>query len=87
MQELGNALKHGAALARGGELMPEHLPDIFRRRAARRSPPSELRSLAEVERVHVRRVLELCGGSQVDAARVLGVSHTTLWRKLRSGQA
>jgi transcriptional regulator with PAS, ATPase and Fis domain len=86
VRELGNALKHGAALARGGELMPEHLPDMARRRAPRRSSPSELRSLADVEREHVRRVLELCGGSQVDAARVLGVSRSTLWRKLRSGQ-
>ncbi|HET9953677.1 MAG TPA: sigma-54 dependent transcriptional regulator [Polyangiaceae bacterium] len=42
------------------------------------------RSLAEVEREHILRVLDACGGSQSDAARILGVGRNTLWRKLRS---
>jgi transcriptional regulator of acetoin/glycerol metabolism len=33
----------------------------------------------------VRRVLEACGGRHADAARVLGIGRTTLWRKLREG--
>jgi two-component system response regulator HydG len=28
-------------------------------------------------------VLEACSGHQIDAARVLGIGRTTLWRKLR----
>jgi two-component system response regulator HydG len=83
VRELGNVVKHGAALARGGEVTPEHLPDPLRDGARRRRPATDLRSLAEVEREHVFRVLELCGGNQVEAARVLGVSRSTLWRKLR----
>ena len=31
-----------------------------------------------------QRVLEECGGSQVEAARILGIGRNTLWRKLRS---
>ncbi|MCU0659559.1 MAG: sigma 54-interacting transcriptional regulator, partial [Polyangiaceae bacterium] len=42
-----------------------------------------LRSLAEVEQEHILRVLDACGGSQTEAARVLGVGRNTLWRKLR----
>lgn len=36
-----------------------------------------------MERAHDVRVLEACGGRQIDAARVLGISRTTLWRKLK----
>ncbi len=43
-----------------------------------------LRSLAEVEREHVLRVLEAVGGHQVDAARILGIGRNTLWRKLKA---
>jgi len=83
VRELGNAVKHGAALAKGGMVRPEHLPeDLLGQRRARTSA-SELRTLAEVEHEHVRRVLELCGGNQVEAARVLGIGRSTLWRKMR----
>jgi DNA-binding NtrC family response regulator len=40
-------------------------------------------SLAEVERQHIQRVLELHHGNATSAARQLGISRTTLWRKLR----
>jgi two-component system response regulator HydG len=86
VRELGNVVKHGAALARGGEVRPEHLPEEVRNGTGRRRTPPELRPLADVEREHVRRVLELCGGNQVEAARVLQVGRSTLWRKLRSGE-
>ncbi|WP_437694305.1 helix-turn-helix domain-containing protein [Sorangium sp. So ce176] len=33
------------------------------------------------------RVLDACGGSQAEAARVLGVGRNTLWRKLREYSA
>jgi DNA-binding NtrC family response regulator len=83
VRELQNAMRHGAALAPGRALGPEHLPgDLV-------SPPvaysnSPLRPLAEVEREHVVRVLEACGGHQADAARILGIGRTTLWRKLQA---
>jgi transcriptional regulator of acetoin/glycerol metabolism len=32
----------------------------------------------------VLRVLDACGGSQVEAAKALGIGRNTLWRKLRS---
>ena len=40
-------------------------------------------SLAEVEREHIRRVLARHRGNATAAARQLGISRTTLWRKLR----
>lgn len=42
------------------------------------------RSLAEVEREHILRMLSACDGSQAQAAAVLGIGRNTLWRKLRA---
>ncbi|WP_242371727.1 sigma-54 interaction domain-containing protein [Anaeromyxobacter sp. SG26] len=82
VRELQNVMRHAAVLARGGEIRPEHLPEELLRPAARAEPPA--RTLAEVEREHVLRVLEAFGGSQVEAARALGIGRNTLWRKLRA---
>jgi DNA-binding NtrC family response regulator len=83
VRELGNAVRHAAALARGERILPEHLPDELRA-PPRRAAAGEARTLAEVEREHVLSVLESCGGSQVEAAKALGIGRNTLWRKLRS---
>ena len=87
VRELGNAVKHGAALARGGVVEPEHLPEGLGSSTRGRKAAPEMRALAEVEREHVLRVLEGCRGNQVEAARVLQISRSTLWRMLRSGRA
>ncbi len=94
VRELQNAVKHGAALARGKLVRAEDLPDELGdvtsvQPSLQPAPqpatgPAELRSLAEIEREHVLRVLDACGGSQVEAARVLGIGRNTLWRKLRT---
>jgi DNA-binding NtrC family response regulator len=45
--------------------------------------PRERWSLAEVEKEHILRVLGRHRGNTTGAARQLGISRTTLWRKLR----
>jgi two-component system response regulator HydG len=94
VRELQNVVKHCAALAQGSEVTEEDLPDEVgmapwgsaraepRSGAASGAMTSELKTLADVEREHIVRVLELCGGSQSKAARVLGIARNTLWRKL-----
>lgn len=42
-----------------------------------------MRPLREIERDVVRATIERCSGNQTEAARVLGVSRTTIWRLLR----
>jgi two-component system response regulator HydG len=86
VRELENAVTHGAALATGDEVRAGDLPEELGLPAAEPSKPSGdvLRPLAEVEREHILAVLAACGGSQSDAARVLGIGRNTLWRKLQS---
>lgn len=90
VRELQNAVKHGAALAGGAEVDAEDLPDELNRPAGRRPletaarTPRSLHTLGELEREHILRVLDACGDSQSEAARVLGIARNTLWRKLRT---
>jgi two-component system response regulator HydG len=44
--------------------------------------PSELCTMEEVERRYIARVMEAVGGSKSEAAKVLGLDRSTLYRKL-----
>jgi DNA-binding NtrC family response regulator len=83
VRELQNAVSHGAALAHGELVDETDLPDELLAPAA--TPGAHrLGTLAELEREHILRVLDACGGAQAEAARVLGIGRNTLWRKLRT---
>jgi two-component system response regulator HydG len=85
IRELANAVRHGAALARGAAVDLEDLPDEVRAPVPRASAGDPVRRpLAQVERDHVLAVVAACGGRQAEAARVLGIARNTLWRKLES---
>ncbi|MEB2284706.1 MAG: sigma-54-dependent Fis family transcriptional regulator [Polyangiaceae bacterium UTPRO1] len=85
VRELANAVQHGAALANGEPIEPEHLPEELLGAVASR-PVGKIRglkTLAEVERAHILEVLEACSGSVAEAARALDIGRNTLWRKLK----
>jgi len=83
VRELGNVVEHAVALARGQPVAPAHLPDDLTG-AAPAAADGVLATLAEVERAHILRMLDACGGNQLEAARRLGIGRNTLWRKLRA---
>lgn len=91
VRELVNAIKHGAVLSMGKDVAVEHLPEEFYTpgmplplppSSAPRTP-TPLESLAQLERRHITLVLQACGGKSSEAARVLGIGRTTLWRKMK----
>jgi transcriptional regulator with PAS, ATPase and Fis domain len=84
VRELANSVKHGAVLAGDGDIDTPHLPEEVTSPQTVMLSSTLLRTLADMEREHVMRVLEACGGRQLDAARVLDISRTTLWRKLKA---
>ncbi len=85
VRELQNAVKHGAVLSGGALIEIEHLPEeLGQPPTARVINQRELVTLEKAEQRHVVQVLEACHGQQVDAARVLGIGRTTLWRKLKT---
>lgn len=45
--------------------------------------PETLLTLAELERDYIQRALDVCQRNHTEAARRLGISRSTLWRKLK----
>jgi PAS domain S-box-containing protein len=83
IRELKNALERALILARGGTIRLEHLPHELRQEPARvPTSAAKLVTLEELEREHILRVLEATGGNRTAAAEVLGISRSTLKRKL-----
>jgi transcriptional regulator of acetoin/glycerol metabolism len=44
---------------------------------------SALCSLEQMEEAHIRRVMAGVGNNRSEAAKILGMTRTTLWRKLK----
>jgi transcriptional regulator with PAS, ATPase and Fis domain len=87
VRELENALERAAVLSTDGQVLPEYLPPnilLATQPLARSGRDSVHRTLAETERDHIEAVLEMTQGNRTRAARILGISSTTLWRKCRS---
>ncbi len=102
VRELRSVVEHGAALADGAVIRLDDLPDKLRTGARAPTAPrpdlaspvpapaldrAAIRPLAEVERACVEAALVACEGSVVEAARALGISRSTLWRKLKGWSA
>lgn len=79
LRELRNALERALILSRGETISLCHLPPEICQ-----SVPAAERSmrLEDLERAHILRVLESCGGNRTRAADALGISRSTLKRNL-----
>lgn len=86
IRELRNCMERAVIFARFDEVTAEDLPDRVRASSAAHSmaaiQSSDLLSLAEVERLHIERVMTAAGGDKTVAAEILGLDRSTLYRKL-----
>ncbi len=85
VRELENTFQRAVLMASSERIEVSDLPPAMRFTVHR--PPGALRSLAEVEREHVQRVLEEVGGNKSKAARILGIDRKTLRTKLTPPKA
>jgi DNA-binding NtrC family response regulator len=83
VRELSNVIERALVVARGTVVLPEHLPPLLleHRDAAAHGGAPEL-SLQAAEREQILRALQASGGKRIEAARLLGLSRRTLYRKL-----
>jgi two-component system, NtrC family, response regulator AtoC len=83
VRELRNVIERLQLLSEGTEIRPQDLPpEILAGRAGEPADPTKL-SLAEVERLHVARVLGATGWNKSQAARLLRVDIKTINKKIR----
>ncbi|MBI4445286.1 MAG: sigma-54-dependent Fis family transcriptional regulator [Acidobacteria bacterium] len=83
VRELRNVMERAVIFAgNDGTLVVSHLPAYLRGRDASSGADKKM-SLREIEEAHIRSILGLCEGNRSQAAKILGISQTTLWRKLK----
>jgi transcriptional regulator with PAS, ATPase and Fis domain len=85
IRELENLLEGAAALCRAGVIRREDLQWLPQHRVVREGPPGapegDVPNLRTLEERHIQRVLKMAGGNKSRAARLLGISRRTLYRK------
>ncbi len=93
VRELENLIQRAIVMGSQSNLYLEELARLRRSRAAssRRESQSDdsirypiTLSLSELEQRHIRSVLENCDNNQSQAAKILGINPSTLWRKLKN---
>jgi DNA-binding NtrC family response regulator len=88
VRELLHVVEAALVLCEGTVVLPEHLPAALRNSRPSASvsasaKKTELPTLADAERAHIREAIEVCKGHRGNAAKMLGISERNLYRKLR----
>ncbi|WP_043597929.1 dihydroxyacetone kinase operon transcriptional regulator DhaR [Aeromonas diversa] len=82
--ELRSVVEHARLRAEGTTIQPEHLPASLHHRPEETTPEPRLMTLAEQERHALLEAAALCQGRVQQMAERLGISRTTLWRRLKT---
>jgi two-component system response regulator HydG len=78
VRELENAVERALVVCRGNEVKPADFNFQFTPGA-----PENARTLDDVERAHIERILRETDHNLSRAARILDIDRTTLYNKLR----
>ena len=88
IRELRNIVERAVVLSRESQIGPEDFPEKLRKReneSEGRLVEGQILTLAEMEKMYVRKVLEFTGGNKLQAARLLDIDPKTLRTKLGTG--
>jgi DNA-binding NtrC family response regulator len=93
VRELENIIEHAVVMADGNEIVEKDLPEfLFRNRLLLKGPENgackddqsvDIVPLKQLEADHIRRALSKFDHNYADIAKKLGVSRSTLWRKIK----
>lgn len=82
IRELKNIIERAVILADTQELTVDNLPAELQVASFHSSGPLSAFDLASVEKLHIQRVLNHTKGNKTEAARLLNIGLTTLYRKI-----
>ena len=84
VRELRNAVEYAFVLCPGNWIEKEHLPPKINTAGKRPSAIHATSSKSwEEERINLIRTLSRVNGNQSEAARILGVSRVTIWKRIK----
>jgi transcriptional regulator with PAS, ATPase and Fis domain len=84
VRELQKAMERAVVLGRSDHIVPEDLPpSLLGHETFKSTPPPGQQTLEDIERAYILSALREYGGNQTQVAAALGISRTTLWRKLK----
>lgn len=83
VRELENAVERAMVLTKDEYIKPSDLPEDLVNQKSGPPPGARDTSLDQLERDHVRSVLEKCGWNKYRAAKLMGISRSTLYSKIR----
>jgi PAS domain S-box-containing protein len=87
IRELEHAIEHAFVFVKGPVITLSHLPELLEKaRPVNAHEPrrSSGRYLWEDEKIAIENILQKTKGNRHEAARILGISRTSLWRKMKS---
>jgi transcriptional regulator with PAS, ATPase and Fis domain len=82
VRELENMIAAAVLLEDGKTLELVSVRNLLPYQGPERRRHVELLSLDEIEKRHIKQVLEVTGGNRPKAAKILGVNVTTVYRKI-----
>jgi two-component system, NtrC family, response regulator len=82
IRELKNIIERAVILSDGPQLNVDNLPSELQVTSFRTTGPLSAFDLASVEKLHIQRVLNHTKGNKTEAARLLNIGLTTLYRKI-----
>ncbi len=95
IRQLENIIEHAVALCETENIVMDDLPEYLVKaqpavfalpkgsNTVVTEDPGALVTLAELEKEYIRKALDICHRNHTEAARRLGISRSTLWRKLK----
>jgi len=85
VRELLNSLEYAFVLCPEGGILPEHLPSPMAQKPAYplRIPKTRAAAGKGDEKELLLKAMEEAGGNKSEAARILGVSRVTIWKRLK----
>ena len=89
IRELENIIERAMIIETTDALRPESLLIPRQESNGRGEPDKPLPAfnrpgnMREMEKEHILKVLAACNGKKIEAARMLGINKTTLWRKMK----
>jgi len=89
IRELENIIERAVVLAEGETIRGTDLPEKMKISrgllpSGQAIKPSENISLDKLEKIHILKVMEKTNHNQTEASKILGISRSTLWRKLKT---